>query len=151
MGIWPPENRGSSTAVLESVHLIGVIPGTRVLGIRVTPCGLRSDQGFPPEHVCDRAPLDPVAGNLDRPGPPPSGVRIVVGISAPRRGTFGFAGVSLTYRVGTRQYRAIYVQGGIICSGRDCRSGALDSAQQQILDLVAHGRFDQAEAVRIGH
>lgn len=112
MGIWPPENRGSSTAVLESVHLIGVIPGTRVLGIRVTPCGLRSDQGFPPEHVCDRAPLDPVAGYLDRPGPPPSGVRIVVGISAPRRGTFGFAGVSLTYRVGTRQYRAIYVQGG---------------------------------------
>lgn len=151
IGIFIPPNRGSSSAVLESARLIGVIPGTRLLGIRVTSCGLGADSGFPPLHVCTRVPLSPLAGYVARPGATRANrVDIVVGISAPRPGIYGFVGVSLDYRVGTQQFQAIYAQGGEICANADCSDRLLTRAEAQLAQFLADQQYDKALAVRVG-
>jgi hypothetical protein len=137
------ENGTSSTATLDSVRLIEVQPGLRIVGEGVTRSWpwIGTVDGYPPPmRVVEPVSGAPIANTR------PHSAQILIGVVADRPGRHDVVGVEVSYHVGSQPYRAVILQGFSLCvSGggvqpRSNATGAIRRAQETLRSLLFPGQ-----------
>jgi hypothetical protein len=137
-------NESDSVPVLDSVRLIGLDPGLRVVGAGVMTTedgGIGIVRGYPPGgrlvHPLSGAPI---ANTTSLPA------QALIGVIADRPGRYDVAGVEIAYHVGTHRYLAVILQGFSVCASArgvepSCQHfGAIMRAQETLRSLVFPGQ-----------
>jgi hypothetical protein len=100
---------------LDRVELVAPEHGLRMIGSYVQPVdlgrGIAVAYGFPPPRPGPgRKPVaDYVLG-------PAAKVRVMIGLTVTRRGSFAFHGIALSYRANGRRYRTTFPLAGRLCA-----------------------------------
>jgi hypothetical protein len=144
------QNRGSKPARLESVRILGVTGGLKLLGVRSR---LVPDEqgkgifvgilGYPPPDWASK-PLDsqrdvPVGKTFFENGSPKEGLELVIGVRATQPGVARARGVEFTYKVGGHRYREVDNGSMYVCA-------PIENFTADTCPGNAKGKFDNASA-----
>jgi hypothetical protein len=124
-------NRGRTTAVLDTIGLLGLEPGFRVLRFsarRPVQPVLSASRTFPDPRTHDAADL---RGFRVLPGAGSSRTaQLVIGMRIDRAGVYSFRGIAVSYHVGSTAYRAVLKAAFVVCGPlRAYRDGCPRRAQ----------------------
>lgn len=112
LAVWL-HNEGSGPVVIDGVRLLGTFPGLRVLGTRLLRTtgqgGVGVVRGFPPPGYL----MEPLGAAVTDPRTHPA--QVVIGVVAEEPGSYGIPGVVVEYHAGARRYRAVILQGFVLC------------------------------------
>jgi hypothetical protein len=132
-------NDTDSIAVLDSVRLIELDPGLRIVGEGVMTTeegGIGIMRGYPPGGVLVH-PLAgaPIANSTSLPA------EALIGVAADKPGRYDVAGVEVSYHVGTQPYRAVILEGFSVCASDSaepsCKHlGRITRAQETLRSLL---------------
>jgi hypothetical protein len=129
-GLQPLSNTTPAPVILESVELLSVSPGLRVLGMTARPFDeeskdARGDFGYvamahewPPNELIDPRQTRPIAGLVvgpRAPGAPGPWVSVMVGLVADQPGWYGVRRWAVTYRAGRVLHRQVFDESFSMC------------------------------------
>lgn len=139
---------GKKPATLERVRLLGVTGSFELLAVHTRPVPDERGQGlflgntgFPrtdyPTRPLAEQNVVPVATTRTPAGTPGEGLQIVLGVQVGDPGVARFEAVEVTYKVGGRRYREVFLDSVYLCAPVDVYKGEGQCPSDDVRD-----RFD---------